>query len=318
MNTRELGWTGIQLSTIGLGTWAMGGAGWQFSWGPQDDKQSIDAVYHALDLGINWIDTAPAYGLGHSEEILGQALRSVKDKPYVATKCGRIWDHRRILGSSLKAESIKREAEESLRRLRLDVIDLYQVHWPMPEEDIEEGWIAVAELIREGKVRFGGVSNFSVAQLERIRKINPVASIQPPYSMLVRGIEGGLLEYCLAHQIGVIVYSPMCKGLLTGKFTRERLAELPQDDHRRKDPRFQEPQITQNLQLAGELQQLAQVEGKTAAELAIAWTLARQGVTAAIVGARNPAQLDEFAGASGWQLSEEILSRIEMQLQKYR
>ncbi len=315
MKTRELGWTGIQLSTIGLGTWAMGGAGWQFSWGPQDDKQSIDAVHHALDLGINWIDTAPAYGLGHSEEIIGLALQTVKQKPFVATKCSRIWDHRGVLGSSLKADSIKREAENSLRRLQVDVIDLYQLHWPTPEEDIEEGWTAVSVLIREGKVRYGGVSNFSIAQLERIKSIHRVASIQPPYSMLVRGIESGLLEYCLANQIGVIVYSPMYKGLLTGKFSRERLAGLPKDDHRRSDPRFQEPQITKNLRLVEGLQRLAKAERKTTAELAIAWTLARKGVTAAIVGARNPAQLNEFAGGADWQLSEDVLSRIEMLLQ---
>ena len=311
MRTRTLGWTGVELTTIGLGTWAMGGSGWQFSWGPQDDAQSTGAIQRAVERGINWIDTAPAYGLGHSEEIVGGALRGMAQRPLIATKCSRVWDERGTLGSSLRAESIQREAESSLRRLQVDVIDLYQIHWAMPEEDLEEGWAAVAELIRQGKVRYGGVSNFNVAQLERIRKIHPIASVQPPYSMLVRGIEKDLLAYCATHQIGVICYSPMYKGLLSGRFNRERLRHLAEDDHRRRDPRFQEPQISANLKLAEGLSRIAEGEGKTLAELAIAWVLRRPEVTAAIVGARSAAQVDEFVTAGEWPLSAELESRIE-------
>jgi len=311
MRTRTLGWTGVELTTIGLGTWAMGGSGWQFSWGPQDDAQSIGAIHRSVECGINWIDTAPAYGLGHSEEIVGGALRGMAQRPFIATKCSRVWDERGTLGSSLRAESIQREAESSLRRLQVDVIDLYQIHWAMPEEDLEEGWAAVAELIRQGKVRYGGVSNFNVAQLERIRKIHPIASVQPPYSMLVRGVEKDLLAYCATHQIGVICYSPMYKGLLSGRFNRERLRHLAEDDHRRRDPRFQEPQISANLKLAEGLSRIAEGEGKTLAELAIAWVLRRPEVTAAIVGARSASQVDEFVTAGEWPLSAELESRIE-------
>lgn len=311
MRTRTLGWTGVELTTIGLGTWAMGGSGWQFSWGPQDDTQSIEAIHRALELGINWIDTAPAYGLGHSEQVVGRAIREMTRRPFVATKCSRVWDERGALGSCLKTESIRREAEDSLRRLQVDVIDLYQIHWAMPDEDIEEGWTAVADLIRQGKVRYGGVSNFSVAQLERIAKIHPIASIQPPYSMLVRGIEKDLLPYCAANRIGVVCYSPMYKGLLTGRFTRERLQHLAEDDHRRRDPRFQEPQISANLKLVADLSPWAQQERRTLSELAIAWVLRRPEVTSAIVGARSAQQVDEFAAAGDWSLPAGLQTRIE-------
>jgi len=311
MATRQLGCCGIEITRVGLGAWAMGGGGWLFGWGPQDDEASIAAIRHAVGLGINWIDTAPAYGLGHSEEIVGRAVQGMTRRPFIATKCSRVWDERGNLGSNLKADSIQREAEASLRRLQLDVIDLYQIHWAMPDEDIEEGWSAVADLIRQGKVRYGGVSNFSVAQLERIRKIHPVASVQPPYSMLVRGIEQDLLAYCAAHRIGVVCYSPMYKGLLTGRFNRERLQHLAEDDHRRKDPRFQEPQISTNLKLVERLVPLAQREGRTLGELAVAWVLRRPEVTSAIVGARSAAQVDEFVAAGDWALTAEIVSRIE-------
>jgi aryl-alcohol dehydrogenase-like predicted oxidoreductase len=311
VRTRTLGWTGVELTTIGLGTWAMGGSGWQFSWGPQDDTQSIGAIHRALELGINWIDTAPAYGLGHSEQVVGRSIREMTRRPFVATKCSRVWDERGALGSCLKTESIRREAEDSLRRLQVDVIDLYQIHWAMPDEDIEEGWTAVADLIRQGKVRYGGVSNFSVAQLERIAKIHPIASIQPPYSMLVRGIEKDLLPYCAANRIGVVCYSPMYKGLLTGRFTRERLQHLAEDDHRRRDPRFQEPQISANLKLVADLSPLAQQERRTLSELAIAWVLRRPEVTSAIVGARSAQQVDEFAAAGDWSLPAGLQTRIE-------
>jgi aryl-alcohol dehydrogenase-like predicted oxidoreductase len=289
----------------------MGGSGWQFSWGPQDDAQSIGAIHRAIELGINWIDTAPAYGLGHSEEIVGRAVRSMAHRPFVATKCSRVWDEGGTLGSNLKADSIQREAEASLRRLQVDVIDLYQIHWAMPDEDIEEGWSAVAGLIRQGKVRYGGVSNFSVAQLERIRKIHPIASVQPPYSMLVRGIEQDLLAYCATHRIGVVCYSPMYKGLLTGRFDRERLQRLAEDDHRRRDPRFQEPQISVNLKLVEDLSPLARQAGRTLGELAIAWVLRRPEVTSAIVGARSATQVDEFAAAGDWPLPAELQAEIE-------
>ncbi len=311
MKTRTLGWTGIELTTIGLGTWAMGGAGWQFSWGSQDDEASIAAICRAVDRGINWIDTAAVYGLGHSEEVLGRALKGMRQKPFIGTKCSRVWDENRVLGSNLKRESIRSEAEASLRRLQLEIIDLYQIHWPGPDEDLEEGWGAIAELIREGKVRFGGVSNFSVAQMERIRNIHPIASVQPPYSMLVRDIEKELLPYCADCNIGVVAYSPMYKGMLTGKITRERVRDLDKDDHRRRDPRFQEPQLSANLKLVEGLQALARREGRTTAELAISWVLRRPEVTAAIVGARNPTQIDEFVNAGDWSLPAELQLQIE-------
>ena len=249
MKTRPLGKTGLQLTTIGLGTWAMGGGDWAFGWGPQDDEQSIRTIHRALDLGINWIDTAAVYGLGHCEEVVGRALRGLSQRPLIATKCERCWDDQGRIVTRLKRASVRAELEDSLRRLGVEVIDLYQIHWPQPDEDIEEAWGTIAELIREGKVRYGGVSNFNVDQLRRIQPMHPVASLQPPYSMLVRGVEAELLPYCGEHGIGVIVYSPMQKGLLTGKVTREWVAGLPADDHRRSDPQFQEPRLIANLAL---------------------------------------------------------------------
>jgi len=233
MQTRRLGNTDLQFSRIGLGTWALGGGDWTFSWGAQDDAQSVETVCRALDLGVNWIDTAPVYGLGHSEEVVGKAIKGMSVKPLIATKCERCWDKDRKIYPCLKRESIRAEAEASLRRLGIDVIDLYQIHWPQPDADLEEGWATVAELVREGKVRYAGVSNFSLAQLQRIEPIHPVASLQPPYSMITRGVEAELLPYCHDHHIGVIVYSPMQKGLLTGKVTPQWVAQLPANDHRR-------------------------------------------------------------------------------------
>jgi aryl-alcohol dehydrogenase-like predicted oxidoreductase len=299
------------LTRVGLGTWAIGGSNWKFAWGPQDDGDSLRAIHRALDLGINWIDTAPASGLGHCEEVVGQALAGLAQRPIVATKCGRCWDEQRQLFPRIKRESILAEAEASLRRLRLETIDLYQIHWPQPDEDIEEAWEAVTSLVQSGKVRYAGVSNFNRAQLERIRPIAPIASLQPPYSMLVRGIEAELLPYCAEHQIGVIVYSPMQKGLLTGKVTREWVDKLAADDHRRNDPQFQEPKLSANLTLVDGLKTIAARSGKTAAQLAIAWTLRRSEVTAAIVGARRPDQVDELVGAGDWQLSEEDCAEVE-------
>ena len=311
MQTKRLGNTDLNLTRIGLGTWAIGGGNWKFSWGPQDDGESIRAIHRALDLGINWIDTAPAYGLGHCEEVVGRALAARKERPIVATKCGRCWDEQRQLFPRIKRESVLAEAEASLRRLRVETIDLYQIHWPQPEEDIEEAWEAVNALIKSGKVRYAGVSNFNRSQLERIQSIAPVSSLQPPYSMLVRGIESEVLPYCGANNIGVIVYSPMQKGLRTGKVTRQWVEQLASDDHRRNDPQFQEPKLSENLALVEQLKTIAARSGKTAAQLAIAWTLRRPEVTAAIVGARRPEQVDELIAAGDWPLSPQDMQDIE-------
>ncbi len=316
MQTNSLGNSGLQLSAIGLGTWAMGGGDWKFGWGPQDDRESIETVHRALELGINWIDTAPAYGLGHCEEVVGQALRGLKVRPLIASKCGRVWDEQRQLSPRLKRNSIQAEIEASLRRLNVDVIDLYQMHWPQPDEDIEEGWQTVADLIRQGKVRHGGVCNFSVAQLERIRPIHPVASLQPPYSLLNRTVEAELLPYCAKHGIGVVAYSPMQKGLLIGKVSRQWLEALPAADHRHNDAQFQEPQLSANLEFVSHLQRLADQHGRSVAQLAIAWVLRRPEVTAAIVGARRPSQIEATTGAADWRLAPDVIAAIDALLAK--
>lgn len=318
MQTRRLGNTDLQFSRIGLGTWALGGGDWTFSWGAQDDAQSVETVCRALDLGVNWIDTAPVYGLGHSEEVVGKAIKGMSVKPLIATKCERCWDKDRKIYPCLKRESIRAEAEASLRRLGTDVIDLYQIHWPQPDADLEEGWATVAELVREGKVRYAGVSNFSLAQLQRIEPIHPVASLQPPYSMITRGVEAELLPYCHDHHIGVIVYSPMQKGLLTGKVTPQWVAQLPANDHRRNDPQFQPPRLAANIELAEGLRRLAEVHGRTASQAAVAWVLRRPEVTAAIVGARKPSQIEETIPAAGWQLSPKDLAVVDGLLERRR
>jgi len=318
MRTRKLGWTDLKLTTIGLGTFAMGGAGWKFSWGPQDDQESISAIRRALELGINWIDTAAVYGLGHSEELVAKAIRGLRDKPIIATKCERVWDEKGNISGRLKRESIRSEVEASLKRLRIEVIDLYQIHWPEPDEDIEEAWETMGDLIKEGKIRYAGVSNFNLGQLKRVQPIHPVASLQPPYSMLERGIEGKVLDYCLANNIGVIVYSPMQKGLLTGKFTRQRVQNLPADDHRRRDPHFQEPELSANLELVEGLSSIADKSGMTVAELAIAWILRRPEITAAIVGARRPSQIEETVVAADCELSQQDIAAIDKLLDKRR
>jgi aryl-alcohol dehydrogenase-like predicted oxidoreductase len=314
METKQLGSTDLHFTRIGLGTWAMGGGGWKFSWGPQDDDASLQTIREALDLGINWLDTAPVYGLGHCEEVVGRALKGLRERPLIATKCERCWDERGQIIPRLKRESIRAEVEASLRRLSVDVIDLYQIHWPQPDEDIEEGWAAVAGLIREGKLRYGGVSNFNLAQLQRIQPIHPIASVQPPYSMITRGIEADLLPWCAANNIGVITYSPMQKGLLSGKITREWVAQLAADDHRRNDPQFQEPLLGVNLELVEGLREIAARRSKTVAHLAIAWVLRRSEVTAAIVGARKTTQIAETIGAAEWTLSEDEISAIDLLL----
>ena len=317
MQLRKLGWTDLNITTIGLGTWAMGGSGWLFGWGHQNDEDSSATSHQSLSEGINWIDTAAAYGLGHSEVVVGEAIKGLTDKPIIATKCSRVWDKEGNLSGSLKKESIQSECEASLKRLKIEVIDLFQIHWPLPDEDIEEGWNAVANLVKEGKVRYGGVSNFSVEQLKRIQPIHPVASLQPPYSMLKRGIENQILDYCSKTDIGVIVYSPMQKGLLTGKMTRERIQNLPADDHRSKDPLFKDPVISNILDLVEDLRPIAENNNKTLAQLAIAWTLAHPIVTAAIVGARTTSQIKETVNAGDWILSKENLETIGEILGKY-
>ena len=301
----------MHITPIGIGAWAMGGGGWAFAWGPQDDDDSVAAIHAALDAGLNWIDTAAVYGLGHSEEVVARALQGRPNKPFVFTKCERIWNERREIGKSLKADSIRREVEASLRRLQLDTIDLYQIHWPEPEEDIEEGWTAMAQLQREGKLRWIGVSNFNVDHMRRAQAIAAITSLQPPYSMLAREIEGTVLPYTQAHGIGAIVYSPMKSGLLSGAMTRERIAAMPADDFRRRTPPFQEPRLTRNLELAELLRSIGQRHGRTPGEVAIAWTLRHPAVTAAIVGMRSAKQVEGVIGAAEFRLSPEEVQEIE-------
>jgi aryl-alcohol dehydrogenase-like predicted oxidoreductase len=317
METRKLGWTDLRLSKVGLGTWAIGGAGWQYGWGPQDDRDSATAIARALELGINWIDTAAVYGLGHAEEVVGKVIASTAARPIVATKCGLVWNHNGRVSGRLKRDSLRAEVEASLRRLRLETIDLYQVHWPMPDRDIEEAWDTLGDLIREGKIRYAGVSNFTMKHLERIQRLHPVASLQPPYSMLEPSVEGGLLEYCAAHDIGVIVYSPLQKGLLTGAFTEERIAKLATDDHRRWDPDFQSPRVQVIMRLVDELRAFAQSRDRTVAQLAIAWVLRSTTVTAAIVGGRRRSQIEETAKAADWVLSEHEIQAVDQLLESY-
>jgi len=256
MQKRKLGYSDLELTTVGLGTWAIGGP-WHFGWGPQDDGEAIGAILTALEKGINWIDTAPIYGCGHSEELVGEALKQTKARPFIATKCGLLWNEKRQKVNCLKAKSIRQECHDSLKRLGAEVIDLYQMHWGEPDEDIEEAWEEMAKLAGEGKVRYIGVSNFTVDQIERVRKIAPVASVQPVYNMVHREVEDELLGYCAQNDIGVVVYSPMDRGLLTGKFSQERLAGLPLDDHRRRKPDFQEPEFAATLEFVERLRPIA-------------------------------------------------------------
>ncbi len=310
MQTRTLGTTGFDITTIGFGAWAIGGGGWEFGWGPQDDAASVAAIHRALDHGINWIDTAAVYGLGHSEEIVAKALKGISDRPYVFTKCERAWGPDRKIFGCLKRDSIRSECEASLRRLQVDVIDLYQIHWPEPDEDIEEGWQTVLDLQKEGKIRFAGVSNFNVAQLERASKLGPVGSLQPPYSLVRPQVGEEILPWCLAHGVGTIVYAPMMSGLLSGTFSHERMNSLPEDDWRRKSAEFREPRLSRNLRLADLLAAIGKRHGASAGEVAIAWTLSNPAVTAAIVGARSAAQVDGVVGAAGLRLDAEDFSAL--------
>ena len=311
MEARKLGFTDLDITTIGLGAWAMGGAGWKYGWGEQDDNESIQTIHRAIDVGINWIDTAAVYGLGHSEEVVGKALKGLPGKPYIFTKCGRIGDRNNNLYSDLRRESVLKEVDDSLRRLQVDVIDLYQLHWPKPLEQIEEAWDTIAGLVKTGKVRYAGVSNFSVKQMKRIQDIHPIASLQPPYSMLKRWVEEDQLEFCAQNNIGVIVYSPMQKGLLTGKITKERMQNMSESDHRCLDPIFNEPELSVNLDFVESLKPITEKDGGTLAQLALAWVLRRPEVTAAIVGSRKPSQIEETVQAGNWTLTDEDIELIE-------
>jgi aryl-alcohol dehydrogenase-like predicted oxidoreductase len=295
MITRLLGNSDLRITRFGFGAWAAGGGGWQYGWSTQDDNDSVAAIHAALELGINWIDTAAVYGLGHSEEIVARALEEWPGtKPYVFTKCGMVWDDKREVGYSLKADSVRLECEKSLRRLKTDIIDLYQIHWPADElAETQEGWATLAALQKEGKVRWIGASNFSRAELRAAQLIAPVTSLQPPYSLNRRDVEKEVLPFCAEQGIGVIVYSPMGSGLLTGAMTAERAAKLPSDDWRSKNPEFQEPKLSQNLQLAQRVKELAERRSVSAGALAAAWTLSNPAVTGAIIGARNARQVQE-------------------------
>ncbi len=304
METRRFGKTGMQITPIGFGSWAIGGGAWEFAWGPQDDEASVAAIHRALDLGINWIDTAAVYGLGHSEEIVARALHGLHQRPYVFTKCSMIWDDQRNVAHNLTRDSLRRELEASLRRLRVEVIDLYQIHWPNPDAEIEEGWSALADFQREGKVRHIGVSNFDVAQLQRAQAIASVETLQPPYSLLKREVEPAILPYAQQHEIGVIVYSPMYSGLLTGAITTDRVARMPDDDWRKRDPNFQPPRLAANLALVERLRAIGQRHGRSPGEVAIAWTLHNPAVTAAIVGGRSPEQVAGVIGAGDFRLTD--------------
>ena len=312
MKKKKLGNTGLEITRIGLGTWAIGGSGWVYAWGPQDDAASTRAIHKALELGINWIDTAAVYGLGHSEEVVGRAVAGRRDKVIIATKCGLVWEKgSREPYGRLKAESVRRELEASLKRLGTDYIDLYQIHWPKPDEGVEEAWAEISRQLKAGKIRYAGVSNFSVHQLERIRKIHPVASLQPPYSMLKRGVEEEILPYCLKHGIGVVAYSPMQAGILSGRFTRERAKNLPADDWRKKAAAYTEPELSLNLRLVEKLAEYSNARKRSVGELAIAWVNRRPEVTAAIVGGRSPEQVQELAGAADWDLTTEEITFVE-------
>ena len=309
--TRQLGNSDLHLTLLGYGAWAIGGGNWEFAWGAQDDDESVRTIERALDAGINWIDTAAIYGLGHSEEVVGRALKYATSEPYIFTKCSMRWNADRQIYRSLKRASLEEEIENSLRRLGVDTIDLYQVHWPNPEDEIEEGWETLAQFKEQGKVRYLGVSNFSVAQMKRAQKVAPITSLQPPYSLLRRDIEAEILPFCEQHNIGVINYSPMVSGLLTGKMTAERVKEMPADDWRKRSPNFNEPKLTRNLKLVELLREIGETHNIEPGVVAIAWTLRHPAITAAIVGARRPDQVDGILPAATFRLSPREIDLIE-------
>jgi aryl-alcohol dehydrogenase-like predicted oxidoreductase len=309
---RPLGNSDLNLTPIGFGAWAIGGGNWEFAWGPQDDNDSVNAIHRALDLGVNWVDTAAIYGLGHSEEVVAKALKGTSHKPYVFTKCSMRWDDDRKIYRSLKANSLEEELNASLRRLNVETIDLYQIHWPNPEEEIEEGWSALAKFKEQGKIRHIGVSNFNVDQMKRAQKIAPITSLQPPYSMLRRAIEQEILPFAQANNIGVINYSPMLSGMLTGKMTRDRVAAMPQDDWRRRAPEFNEPRLSRNLRLVELLREIGSSHNVEPGVVAVAWTLHHPAITAAIVGGRSPQQVEGIAPALHFRLSPDEYKRINV------
>jgi aryl-alcohol dehydrogenase-like predicted oxidoreductase len=316
LTTRRLGPTDMEITTVGFGAWAIGGGGWAFGWGPQDDAQSIATIRHAVERGINWIDTAAVYGLGHSEEVVRRALAELPaaDRPYVFTKCGMVWDERDRMASPrqvLRPESIRRECEASLQRLGVERIDLYQFHWPDESGTaVEDSWAEMGRLVSEGKIRAAGVSNFDVSLLERCAAVRPVDSLQPPFSLIRRRAAEAEIPWCAAHGTGVIVYSPMQSGLLTDRFTGQRVGALSPDDWRRRSPEFLSPKLGRNLALRDGLRSIAERRGTSVAGIAIAWTLAWSGVTAAIVGARTPEQVDGWIDAGSIELTRDDLDEI--------
>jgi len=308
----RFGKTDLEITAVGFGAWAIGGTGWHGAWGSQDDDEALGAIQRAVELGINWVDTAAVYGLGHSEELVARALKgfSDADSPYVFTKCSLVWDEDGGVSNVLKKGSVKKECEDSLRRLQTDVIDLYQIHWPRPDEEVEEGWEALSELKEEGKVRHIGVSNFDAGQMERAGGIAPVETLQPPYNMLRRDVEDEILPYARENDVGVIVYSPMASGLLTGKMTRGRVEDMPSDDWRRNNEQFNDPKLSRNLDLVEKLRGVGERHDKSPAEVAIAWTLRHPAVSAAIVGGRRPDQVDGIVGAADFRLSDDEVGEI--------
>lgn len=313
MQTNQFGNSDMQITRLGVGSWAIGGLGYQYSWGPQDDRDSLDAIHRALDFGINWIDTAPGYGKGHSEEIVAQAVKGWSgSKPYIFTKCGLRWDEEGNISKNLSAQSIQQECEDSLRRLQVDAIDLMQIHWPTDDlADIDEAWGVLARLKKEGKIRWLGVSNFDVDQMQRAQAIAPITSLQPPYSLIRREVEAKILPFCLQENIGVIVYSPMYCGLLSGAMTRERIRNLPDSDWRKRDVDFTEPNLTKNFDLVERLREVGAKYDHSAGEVAIAWTLCHPAVTGAIVGVRSARQAEQVMRAGDFQLTREDLVFLE-------
>jgi aryl-alcohol dehydrogenase-like predicted oxidoreductase len=322
MNARRLGESDLRITPIGIGAWAIGGGQWEFAWGPQDDEDSIAAIHAGLDLGINWIDTAAVYGLGHSETVVGRAIRGLRNRPYIFTKCSLVWDKSRNISHNLQAASIERECEASLKRLRIDAIDLYQIHWPTwngaPEAaspgSIEEAVGALAKLKYQGKVRYVGVSNFNVQKLWRAQCVASIASIQPSYSLMTPDAECAILPYALSQRIGSIVYSPMGSGLLTGALTRERIAALPEDDWRKRNPNFLEPLLSRNLRVVERLRSVGERHHASPGEVAIAWCLKNPAVTGAIVGVRSARQVQGIAGAADLELTASEVVEIEYHL----
>ncbi len=310
LRTTALGGTGMEITRVGVGAWAIGGGGWDWGWGGQDDDDSIAAIHRALDLGVNWIDTAAQYGFGHSEEVVGRAIAGRRDRPWVFTKCGQPEGPGRTTTHSLRRDSIRRELEGSLTRLGVDAIDLYQIHFPIPDEDLEEGWATLAEVRDEGLVRHIGLSNVDVSQIRRAQGIAPVETLQPQYSLIARDVEDGVLPAAAADGIGVIVYSPMGSGMLSGGMTRERIAGLPDDDWRRGDARFREPLLSEHLALVDRLATVAARHDVTPGAVAVAWTLRNPAVDGAITGFRRPAQVDPIVAAAGLDLTDEDLATI--------